>query len=217
MSRSSGIASHELSGWTVKEVLRRMSGVERCSCPKCNGSHIFLDDKRQPHDVRFWIDLPSVDWLVVKDFKQFKAAISNRWPEFVAFDHDLHESHHTIGEKSNYQHFDYAGLEHATGFCCAFELARMALESNRALPKFIVHSMNDRGRYNIYQLLESFTSVKDVEHLRRLATQVALKEASYSEILASTKDWKKPEVEPCCHEALLHHLFEINKNCDSQA
>ena len=51
--------------------------------------HLFLDDARKPSDVK-WIELPLVNWTIVRNYKEFvETIIKNGIPTTISFDHDL--------------------------------------------------------------------------------------------------------------------------------
>ena len=59
---------------------------------------LFLDDVRNPKDVK-WINLPLGPWVIVRNYHDFvKYITSNGLPEFVAFDHDLGQEHYIAGK-----------------------------------------------------------------------------------------------------------------------
>lgn len=53
--------------------------------------YLFLDDERFPKDV-YWIELPSVQWVIVRNMDEFKNVILERGlPAHISFDNDLGE------------------------------------------------------------------------------------------------------------------------------
>lgn len=59
--------------------------------------HIFLDDTRMPAKVN-WIELPLVDWVVIRNYKDFVDIITKYGvPQTISFDHDLAEEHYATG------------------------------------------------------------------------------------------------------------------------
>ena len=56
--------------------------------------HLFLDDNRHPKDVT-WIELPLVEWTVVRSYKEFVKTVEEFGiPATVSFDHDLGDEHY---------------------------------------------------------------------------------------------------------------------------
>jgi hypothetical protein len=98
--------------------------------------YMFLDDLRNPQDVT-WVNLPKVDWVVVRNYAQFRDYIeTNGFPKFISFDHDLADEH--------YAGTGYMGSSYSekTGYDCAKWLVEVCLDSWIELPDFVVHSMN---------------------------------------------------------------------------
>lgn len=51
--------------------------------------YIFLDDERNPADVT-WVNLPDVEWLIVRTPNAFKTIIKEQGiPHHISFDNDL--------------------------------------------------------------------------------------------------------------------------------
>lgn len=51
--------------------------------------NLFLDDVRKPTDVK-WLDLPPVDWVIVRNYENFEKIIRKAGlPSIISFDHDL--------------------------------------------------------------------------------------------------------------------------------
>lgn len=108
--------------------------------------YIFLDDYRQPNDVK-WIELPKVmNWAVVRDYDEFVALLDTLIiaPKFIAFDHDLADAHYNG---------DFSGPE-KTGYDCAKALIQHCLDKNWTVPDYLVHSLNPVGKENIINYLE---------------------------------------------------------------
>lgn len=112
--------------------------------------YMFLDDLRNPQDVT-WVNLPKVDWVVVRNYAQFRDYIeTNGFPKFISFDHDLADEH--------YAGTGYMGSSYSekTGYDCAKWLVEVCLDSWTELPDFVVHSMNPVGKKNIEAYLNNF-------------------------------------------------------------
>ncbi len=51
--------------------------------------YLFLDDERIPDDVT-WLELPDVEWEIVRNYAQFVSCIEERGlPLHISFDNDL--------------------------------------------------------------------------------------------------------------------------------
>jgi len=121
--------------------------------------NLFLDDVRKPSDVK-WLDLPPVDWVIVRNYEDFKKTIKKAGlPSIVSFDHDLTPSHYEIYANSSFKGFDYSKIDKETGYHCAEFLIEFCKENKFKLPECHVHSMNVIGKYNIEKLLTSFKNV----------------------------------------------------------
>ena len=56
--------------------------------------NLFLDDVREPDKVT-WVNLPPVEWTIVRNYNQFVSTIERfGLPNFISFDHDLAEEHY---------------------------------------------------------------------------------------------------------------------------
>lgn len=109
--------------------------------------NIFLDDYRIPETVD-WIKLPKVEYLVVRDYTEFVAAIEalEEAPAFVAFDHDLADAHYRN---------DFSNPAEKTGLDCAKALVDICVDKGWKLPEFAVHSLNFQGKRNIEAFLNN--------------------------------------------------------------
>lgn len=127
--------------------------------------HLFLDDERQPKDVK-WIELPPYSWVVVKSFNEFVKTVTQKGiPETVSFDHDLADEHYAeysaahdpllIGERR----LRYENFKEKTGYECAKWLAHLCVERNVPIPQYFVHTLNGIGGENIRSILESARKV----------------------------------------------------------
>ena len=116
--------------------------------------YLFLDDVRYPTDVK-WVDLPLHAWTIVRSYKEFRKAIHNYGiPEFVAYDHDLADTHYTAMNHGGV--IDYNNLTEKTGYDCAKFLCEECRKMNVKHPPFAVHSMNFVGRQNIERYIASY-------------------------------------------------------------
>lgn len=121
---------------------------------------LFLDDIRNPADVK-WIQLPLAPWVIVRKYEDFVKVIEQRGlPEFIAFDHDLADEHYPFNEpKGGIAHpktIPYDDYKEKTGFHAAKWLVDYCLDNDKKLPMFVVHSMNRVGSENITSLLNNF-------------------------------------------------------------
>jgi len=119
--------------------------------------NIFLDDERSPKDVT-WIQLPLVNWEIVRNYFQFTSLITSKGlPQNITFDHDLSDEHYKEYFRSNKNNsmFNYRNMTEKTGRDCALWLANYCIDRCLPLPVYYVHSMNGPGSGNIISILES--------------------------------------------------------------
>ena len=129
---------------------------------------IFLDDNRNLHDVT-WIEIPgklTKNWVTVRNYEQFVEHITHSGvPEFVAFDHDLHDTHYAAMlkeiEVKNDNKFifwsannegDIVDVDYGpekTGYDCAKFLVDYCVHNGYKFPDYVVHSMNPIGKQRI--------------------------------------------------------------------
>lgn len=121
---------------------------------------LYLDDLRSP-EKQTHINLSSFDKVVhVKTYGTFcQWIIDNGLPDFISFDHDLHESHyapieHWVGtyriwRKENKTIFP-------NGKDCAIFLVNYCLKNNIQLPTWCIHSNNPIGSYEITEVLMNY-------------------------------------------------------------
>lgn len=118
--------------------------------------NLFLDDIRFPKDVK-WIDLPLVDWVIVRNYEDFKKIIEKQGiPNCISFDRDLIPEHYEICANSSFEKFNYSAIDKTTGYHCAEFLIEYCIKNKLKLPKYFVHSLNREGKKNIERLLTSF-------------------------------------------------------------
>jgi hypothetical protein len=132
--------------------------------------NIFLDDERVPSDVS-WLELPSVEWTVVRNHKEFVSLLKSAYEngvaiEHISFDHDLADEHYKVMQEE-VRHtafvddteggmnvtFDY-GTE-KTGYDCAKSFFDLLLDNGGSFPTFTVHSLNPVGKKRIQEFLDS--------------------------------------------------------------
>lgn len=121
--------------------------------------HLFLDDERKPKDVT-WVELPPVEWVVVKTYEHFVATIKkNGVPTTVSFDHDLGDEHYKeysrVRETGFKEPIDYNRFKSKTGYDCAKWLACLCVDKGIPIPLYYVHTMNGPGKKNIESVMES--------------------------------------------------------------
>ena len=116
--------------------------------------YLFLDDIRMPEDVT-WVRLPEVEWTIIRNYSEFRNIILNLGiPEFVAYDHDLADTHY--GDGLHGDKIDYTKYSEKTGYdCCQFLLNQC---NNKGIthPPYVVHSMNPVGASNIRNIIEKY-------------------------------------------------------------
>ncbi len=123
---------------------------------------LFLDDIRYPKDVK-WVNLPLVEWVVVRSYDQFVRAIEKAGlPARISFDFDLANEHmmafiehcERTGDPDSYQIPDT--FVEKTGLDCAKWLVEYCSARKVGLPEWGVHSINPSGRKKIEELLTNY-------------------------------------------------------------
>lgn len=117
--------------------------------------YLFLDDNRSPSDV-VWIELPKVDWVIIRNYNQFTTYIQEHGvPIYIAFDHDL-----SIDDYLDPDTFEPEMIrKERDGLDCTKWLINYCIERRFQFPKHAVHSMNVIGRENIKGIISSFSRV----------------------------------------------------------
>ena len=125
---------------------------------------LFLDDVRMPEKAIFcdcdgnciyMVEPPTTDWKIVRSYSQFVDYIhANGCPTIVSFDHDLHPEHYAEGFAGIEPRYD--AYEEPTGYQCLQWLLEYCKKLNIALPKCYVHSFNDIGKRNMFELIEQY-------------------------------------------------------------
>lgn len=124
--------------------------------------YLFLDDQRNPMDV-FWVSIPKVEYVVVRNYSQFVDVIKKRGlPKFVSFDHDLSDiqTAQSIVVNLAGSKFNYDNNKELTGLHCARYLIDYCIDNSLDFPQYEVHSMSNVGKANIISLIESFQAQK---------------------------------------------------------
>ena len=123
--------------------------------------HLFLDDERQPKDV-VWLELPPVNWVVVKNYNTFVAKImADGIPSTVSFDHDLADEHYAEYKMAHDERMisrgviRYDNFKEKTGYECAKFLAQLCVDRKVPLPIYYIHTLNPIGRENIQSIMAS--------------------------------------------------------------
>jgi len=105
---------------------------------------LFLDDERNPEDVT-WIEYPdSVEWDVVRNYEQYKAAILDPASEYLvmSYDHDL---------------ADYEDGVEYTGYTCIKFFVELLIDSpQREIPLMFFHTKNVIGKDNMSNYFECY-------------------------------------------------------------
>jgi hypothetical protein len=133
--------------------------------------NLFLDDIRTPSQVK-WIALPLVEWIVVRNFDQFKGYIMlHGIPTRVSFDHDLAPEHYNPS-------IDWTKpltcSSEPTGYDCVKWLIDYCQEHSVEFPEYYLHTLNDAGKKNMESYIRSFAKSKQIkaEEQKRIATDV---------------------------------------------
>ena len=111
---------------------------------------IFLDDERNPEDVK-WVKYPAnVDWCVVRRMSDFTSILSTKgkFPDdmMISFDHDLQDFTH--GEEN-------------TGYDCLKWLINYCIDNGCRMPKCYFHTMNPVGKANMENLYNNFVHFEE--------------------------------------------------------
>ena len=122
--------------------------------------YLFLDDVRHPNQVT-WVDLPQKPYSLVRNYQEFVDLITIRGiPEFVAYDHDLSDSHY--GDGLHGEDINYNKYKEKTGYDAAKWLVNECMKKGVKHPPYMVHSMNPVGKQNIINYVESYNrSIKE--------------------------------------------------------
>jgi len=132
--------------------------------------NLFLDDERHPYQVK-WVDLPLVDWVIVRSYDEFVRYIQTHGvPTRVSFDYDLADEHYpfTAANQAAYASISptaliipYDKYKEKTGYDAAKWLVEYCLQKNIPFPETYIHTMNPLGKANIKSLVDSFWKVFD--------------------------------------------------------
>ena len=125
--------------------------------------NLFLDDdpNRIPHQLT-WIDLPPVEWTIVRNYDDFVAIIQRQGvPATVSFVHDLGDSAYKeyFRAKDSDKTICYANIRERTGYDCAKWLANYCVDNGIPVPPYYIHTLNPMGAMNIFSVLESARKV----------------------------------------------------------
>lgn len=125
--------------------------------------NLFLDDdpSRVPHKLT-WIELPLVEWDIVKNYDEFVNHIKKHGiPLRISFDHDLGETAYKELARANNSNkiINYENIKEKTGYHCALFLVNYCIDHNLPLPTYYIHTLNPIGRVNIMSVMESAKKV----------------------------------------------------------
>jgi hypothetical protein len=79
--------------------------------------------------------------------------VDNGLPEIISFDHDLTDVVELKEDLPIEEWFDLENSREYTGMDCARWLMNYCLETNKPLPKYVIHSSNPDGSKNMEELL----------------------------------------------------------------
>jgi hypothetical protein len=130
--------------------------------------NLFLDDERHPKDVK-WVDLPPVEWRVVRTYKDFVGLITkDGLPKKISFDHDLADEHYREYTRMSKEEMVAGGpkirydtLREKTGYDCAKWLVDYCIEWDKDLPEYYIHTMNPVGGVNIKHVLKNYEKYRE--------------------------------------------------------
>lgn len=124
--------------------------------------NLFLDDDpgRIPNEL-MWVELPAVEWTIVRSYKQFVETILQKGiPKIVSFDHDLADEHYAeFISSSRTGNFRYNDVKEKTGYHACKWLIEYCLEKNVPFPEYYIHTQNPVGKMNIQSLIDSYRKV----------------------------------------------------------
>ena len=130
-----------------------------------NKYNLFLDDdpSRIPHKLN-WIELPLVEWVIVRTYDEFVKYIErNGLPTRVSFDHDLADNHYQEYHRADQydKQLNYNNCKEKTGYHAALFLAEYCIKNKFNIPQYFIHSMNYMGKQNILSILTSAQKIID--------------------------------------------------------
>ncbi len=119
---------------------------------------VFVDDRKFPK-----VKLEGYgNWIWLKSYVDLVEYLSYRGiPEYISFDHDLHEEHERDFERNELAGIaaiEYEGFEHATGLRCIQYLCEFAELNGLPLQTIGIHCANERpmGALNMYTAAKEF-------------------------------------------------------------
>lgn len=117
--------------------------------------NLFLDDIRYPKEVKH-VELPLVDWVIVRNFNEFKTTVLSRGiPKRLSLDHDLGPMHYTHDWSGNLTYDQPTGVD-----CVRWLIEYLDSKKCTQFPEYWVHSMNPIGKRNIISLAESWVKAR---------------------------------------------------------
>lgn len=121
--------------------------------------YLFLDDERMPRNVT-WVKLPeNVEWVIVRNYKQFVEYITKHGlPKHISYDHDLADIHYqkSVSLNSEGGEYEYNDAEEKTGYDCAKWMVEYCRKNDINHPDYSVHSMSVVGKQNIIKYIENY-------------------------------------------------------------
>jgi hypothetical protein len=129
-----------------------------------NNKRLYLDDRWMPHEtsgyanIRGWDpDIYQLEWIIVRSYKEFTDWITeNGLPEIISFDNDLGDNPALKEAVEFGDWFDIEKNREYEGHDCAKWLCEYCMDNLLTLPKWVIHSANQRGYENIRGVLMSF-------------------------------------------------------------
>jgi hypothetical protein len=128
---------------------------------------IFLDDVREPIDVRLRIfekigkkvDIYLTEWVIVSNYNDFKSIIKKNYKNItdISFDYDL-----GVGQYINTLEKDIISVskpnncisEDKTGYDCAVWMKDYYIKNKLKFPEIYVHSMNNENALKILNVFK---------------------------------------------------------------
>ena len=127
--------------------------------------NLFLDDLRDVEHASIFNEgslekvsgIPREEWIVVRNFEQFKYMVDRELPDVVSFDHDLCREHilYYFQHAQQNGYIEYENLINKTGKHCAEYLVAKWIENGKSKQiKTFVHSANEIGSEEIRKVLQ---------------------------------------------------------------
>lgn len=111
--------------------------------------NIFIDDWRNPTDIKWPKALAKTEWTVVRSYREFcKVAETAKKIDIVSFDYDLKNSYGE-DEKENALN---------NGMNCIGALVEICIDKRQKLPTCVVHSAHPKGRKEMEDKIKYMSS-----------------------------------------------------------